>query len=198
VTYAGSHADAVTDRLRTTREVAERLGLSTETELHWAKRGRLPAVYLSSRAIRFREDDLDAWLAARANGADTVSTSAPAPLRTAGGVTHPRGTSNSDRDEDPLVHIAKRHCAERRAERRWQAKGTLRPAATTHDSRASSRTDSELASAVACRQTRVSGSCSCGSAASSLRPCMDTFGPFYQDLRCDLSAVPIERPDRRA
>jgi predicted DNA-binding transcriptional regulator AlpA len=30
--------------------------------LRWARRGRLPAVYLSSRAIRFREHELDAWL----------------------------------------------------------------------------------------------------------------------------------------
>lgn len=81
----------MTGRLLTAREVAGRLGLSTETVLRWAKRGKLPAVYLSSRAIRFREDDLDAWLAARGNGADTVRASAPAPLRTAGGVTHPRG-----------------------------------------------------------------------------------------------------------
>lgn len=74
----------MTGRLLTARDVAGRLGLSTETVLRWAKRGRLPAVYLSSRAIRFREDDLDAWLAARANGADTVSTSAPAPLERPG------------------------------------------------------------------------------------------------------------------
>jgi excisionase family DNA binding protein len=83
----------VTGRL-TTREVAERLRLSPETVLRWARRGDFDGVVerLSSRAIRFREDELEAWLAARAKGADTVPTSAPAPLPTAGRVTHPRGT----------------------------------------------------------------------------------------------------------
>ena len=53
------------DRLLTTREVADRLGLAPETVLRWARRGRLSAVYLSSRAVRFREDDLDGWLEQR-------------------------------------------------------------------------------------------------------------------------------------
>jgi excisionase family DNA binding protein len=53
-------------RLLTARLVADRLGVSVETVLRWARRGRLPAVYLSSRAIRFREDDLETWLAERA------------------------------------------------------------------------------------------------------------------------------------
>lgn len=84
----------MTGRLLTTREVAGRLGLASETVLRWVRRGDFDgvAVYLSSRAIRFREHELDAWLAARANRADTVLTSAPAPRVTAGGVTHPRGT----------------------------------------------------------------------------------------------------------
>ena len=74
----------MTDRLLTTREVADRLGLAPETVLRWARRGKLPAVYLSSRAIRFREDDLDAWLAAQTNRAHTGPTSAPAPLQRPG------------------------------------------------------------------------------------------------------------------
>jgi excisionase family DNA binding protein len=52
--------------LLTARTVADRLGLSAETVLRWARQGRLPAVYLSNRAIRFREDELTAWLEQRA------------------------------------------------------------------------------------------------------------------------------------
>jgi excisionase family DNA binding protein len=58
----------VTVRLLTAREVAERLGLSVETVLRWAKRGEFVGVviYLSSRAIRFREGKLDEWIEQRA------------------------------------------------------------------------------------------------------------------------------------
>jgi hypothetical protein len=34
--------------------------------LRWARHGELPAIYLSNRAIRFREDQLETWLAERA------------------------------------------------------------------------------------------------------------------------------------
>jgi excisionase family DNA binding protein len=73
----------VTGRLLTAREVAEQLGLSTETILSWVRRGDLPAFRLG-RAIRFREDDLDAWLAQRATPKRGVSTATPgaAQLRT--------------------------------------------------------------------------------------------------------------------
>jgi excisionase family DNA binding protein len=52
--------------LLTAREVADLLGVSTETILRWTRRGDLPGFRLSSRALRFREDELDAWLAERA------------------------------------------------------------------------------------------------------------------------------------
>ena len=58
-------------RLLTARQVADQLGLSTETVLAWVRAGKLPAFRLG-RAIRFRETDLDAWLSSRAVGADTV------------------------------------------------------------------------------------------------------------------------------
>ena len=54
----------MTERLLTAREVADRLGLTTETVLVWVRRGELPAIRLG-RAIRFREDELDAWLEQR-------------------------------------------------------------------------------------------------------------------------------------
>ena len=53
-------------RLFTARTVADQLAVSPETVLRWARRGELPAIYLSNRAIRFREDQLESWLAQRA------------------------------------------------------------------------------------------------------------------------------------
>lgn len=49
--------------LRTAREVAGLLGVSTETVLRWTRRGDLPALRLPGGAIRYRETDLDQWLA---------------------------------------------------------------------------------------------------------------------------------------
>jgi excisionase family DNA binding protein len=56
----------MTGRLLTARDVADVLGVSAETVLRWHRRGDLPAIRLPGGAIRFREDDLDGWLAARA------------------------------------------------------------------------------------------------------------------------------------
>lgn len=67
-------------RLLTARQVADRLGLSTETVLSWVRRGELPAFKLG-RAIRFREDDLDAWLAQRATPGRGVLTTTPGATR---------------------------------------------------------------------------------------------------------------------
>jgi excisionase family DNA binding protein len=53
-------------RLLTAREVAQVIGVSTETVLRWTRRGELPAIRLPGGAIRFREDDLDGWLEERA------------------------------------------------------------------------------------------------------------------------------------
>lgn len=58
----------MTGRLLTAREVAELLGVSTETILRWSRRGDLPAVRLPSGAWRYREGELDAWLAASSTG----------------------------------------------------------------------------------------------------------------------------------
>jgi excisionase family DNA binding protein len=69
----------VNDRFLTAREVAELLGLTTETVLRWARDDKLPGFRLG-RQLRFRERDLEAWLAEHATGA--------APQ---GGVTQPGG-----------------------------------------------------------------------------------------------------------
>ncbi len=47
------------------RDVADRLGVSTETVLRWTRRGELPAVRLPGGSIRFHPDKLDAWLQER-------------------------------------------------------------------------------------------------------------------------------------
>jgi excisionase family DNA binding protein len=59
----------VNGRLLTTRELAERLGISPETVLRWIQTRGLPARRLTSRAIRYDEAELDAWLDERATGA---------------------------------------------------------------------------------------------------------------------------------
>jgi excisionase family DNA binding protein len=82
----------VTGSLITARHVAELLGVSPETILRWTRRGELPAIRLPSGAIRYRPEDLDAWLdehatAAPGREARTVPTGAaagtvPSPART--------------------------------------------------------------------------------------------------------------------
>ena len=53
----------VTGRLLSTRELAEYLGLSTETVLRRWRRGGSPVVYrLASNVLRFRESEIDRWL----------------------------------------------------------------------------------------------------------------------------------------
>jgi excisionase family DNA binding protein len=53
----------LTDRLLTAREVAELLGVAVETVLRWTRADKLPAIKLPSGAIRYRRDELEAWLA---------------------------------------------------------------------------------------------------------------------------------------
>jgi excisionase family DNA binding protein len=59
----------VNGRLLTTREVAERLGVMPETILRWIDARGLPALRLTSRALRYDEEALDAWLAEHATAA---------------------------------------------------------------------------------------------------------------------------------
>jgi excisionase family DNA binding protein len=55
----------VTDRLLRAREVSELLGISAGTVLDWLQDGKLPGFRLSSRAVRFRESEVMAWLEER-------------------------------------------------------------------------------------------------------------------------------------
>ena len=66
--------------LLTARQVAEVIGVSTETVLRWHRRGELPAIRLPGGALRFHADTLDAWLAERATPGRGVS---PAPASAA-------------------------------------------------------------------------------------------------------------------
>jgi excisionase family DNA binding protein len=69
----------VSGQLLTTREVAEHLGVSPETVLRWIETRGLPARRLTSRAIRYDECELDAWLEERATTA-APAREAPATL----------------------------------------------------------------------------------------------------------------------
>lgn len=56
------------ERLLTTREVAELLGLSSEAVLRRWRGGQLPGYRLSTKVLRFRESDVLDWLEARREG----------------------------------------------------------------------------------------------------------------------------------
>ena len=54
----------MTGRLLTTRDVADFLGLSTETVLRRWRRGEIPGgLRLASNVLRFRESAIEEWLA---------------------------------------------------------------------------------------------------------------------------------------
>lgn len=85
------------DRLLTTREVADRLGVIPETVLRWIETRGLPAIRLTSRALRYDEAALDTWIAER--------TTAASPGR--GSVSHPdrrrrQGEANLSVSATPL------------------------------------------------------------------------------------------------
>jgi len=58
--------------LLTTRQVADRLGLSPETVLRKWRAGELPGYRLGSNVLRFEAAELEAWLAARRVASDGV------------------------------------------------------------------------------------------------------------------------------
>lgn len=67
----------MTERLLTAREVAERVGVSTETILRWVRRGELTAIRLPSGALRFPEPMLVQWLTERATPGRGALTTTP-------------------------------------------------------------------------------------------------------------------------
>ena len=52
--------------LLTARDVAARLGVSSETVLRWTRAGKLPGFRMPGGALRYLDADLEAWLAERA------------------------------------------------------------------------------------------------------------------------------------
>ena len=52
--------------MMTARELSAPLGVSAETVLRWTRRGELPAIRLPGGAIRYRPEEIEAWLESRA------------------------------------------------------------------------------------------------------------------------------------
>jgi excisionase family DNA binding protein len=67
----------VTERLITTREVADFLGLSPETVLRRWRVGELPGYRLASNVLRFRESELEVWLERRSGRSYLTGNSIP-------------------------------------------------------------------------------------------------------------------------
>jgi predicted DNA-binding transcriptional regulator AlpA len=66
VKRTGGDLSAVSWRLLTPAEVAEQTGLSLETLAQWRSQGRgVPYVKISRNCVRYRQCDLDGWLAER-------------------------------------------------------------------------------------------------------------------------------------
>lgn len=55
----------------TSKDAAERLGVSVQTVLNWANQGRLPYLRTPGAHRRFRADDLDAFAASLVQHAHT-------------------------------------------------------------------------------------------------------------------------------
>lgn len=69
----------MTDRFLTAREVAEMLGLSTETVLRRWRAGEIPGYRLSSNVLRFRSSDMEAWLQGLRVGQPVIRRATEAP-----------------------------------------------------------------------------------------------------------------------
>jgi excisionase family DNA binding protein len=54
------------EKLLSIQEVSEITGLSVGTLYHWVSQQRIPVVRFSSRCIKFRVSDVEAWLSAKA------------------------------------------------------------------------------------------------------------------------------------
>jgi excisionase family DNA binding protein len=62
----GASGAAASAKLLTAREVAEQTGLSPETLAQWRSQQRgIPYVKISRNCVRYRQTDLDSWLAER-------------------------------------------------------------------------------------------------------------------------------------
>jgi len=50
------------EKLLNARQLAEGLGISPHTVLDWFEAGLMPGFKLNGRSVRFREDEVEAWL----------------------------------------------------------------------------------------------------------------------------------------
>jgi len=67
----------VTDKLLTTRQVADYLGFSPETVLRRYRAGELPGIRLGSNVLRFRESAIETWLAGRERSQAPAASNRP-------------------------------------------------------------------------------------------------------------------------
>lgn len=56
-------SNAENNRLMDIKAVASWTGLSVGTIYHWVSQRRIPVVRISSRCVRFRQSDIEQWLA---------------------------------------------------------------------------------------------------------------------------------------
>lgn len=65
----------MSDQLLTAKQVATRIGVSEQTLAHWrsTRRQSLPYVSISSRCVRYRDCDVEAWIASNMVGTEGES-----------------------------------------------------------------------------------------------------------------------------
>lgn len=79
----------MTEPLLTARQLADVLGVSTDTLLRWTRAGEVPAIKLPGGAVRYRPDAIEEWLdgrtTSRAGAAVEESPDTPGHARRGGG-----------------------------------------------------------------------------------------------------------------
>ncbi|MGH2869034.1 MAG: helix-turn-helix domain-containing protein [Solirubrobacteraceae bacterium] len=81
----------MTGRLLTARNVAEILGVNTETVLRLIREGQLPAIRLPGGRLRIVEAEFEDWLASRATSGSGVLATKPDATR---GGPYPAGVGS--------------------------------------------------------------------------------------------------------
>jgi excisionase family DNA binding protein len=76
------------DRLMTIDELAAYLQVSDQTIYQWRRRGAGPRGFRVGRYVRFRREDVDAWLDSLGDGGHTALPSLATRRRRAGGGEH--------------------------------------------------------------------------------------------------------------
>jgi excisionase family DNA binding protein len=59
------------EKLLSVDELSEILGVTKATIYSWTSRNKIPHIKLSKRLLKFRKNDIEAWIARRAVSADT-------------------------------------------------------------------------------------------------------------------------------